>query len=155
MFSFSLFACAYFNLISIWKDANSRSKQAKRCLSKRKVQKKHMWGIHAVRLTYRCTLPLHGTLMSLIHEIYFFQQQSTPPSGVCTEQISGCSEEWTVMKETVHQQLFICTESLCPEIAGEGRIDTKVVDTTPTKATNSADASEIWPSAFVAQAAHC
>lgn len=95
--------------------------------------------------------------MSLIHEIYFFQQQSTPPSGVCTEQISGCSEEWTVMKETVHQQLFICTESLCPEIAGEGRIDTKVVDMTPTKATNRADgvASEIWPSAFVAQAVHC
>lgn len=26
------------------------------------------------------------------------------------------------------------------------------MDTTPTKATNAADASEIWPSAFVAQA---
>lgn len=58
------------------------------------------------------------------------------------------------MKETVHQRLFICTESLCPGIAGEGRIDIEVVDTTPTKATNRADgvASEIWPSAFVAQA---
>ena len=49
-------------------------------------------GKHGRCLTRRCTLPLHGSLMSLIHEI-FFHQQSTPPSGVCTEQISGCSKE--------------------------------------------------------------
>lgn len=43
---------------------------------------------------------------------FFFYQQSTPPSGVCIEQISGCSKEWNVMRETLHQQLFICTVTL-------------------------------------------
>lgn len=51
------------------------------------------------------------------------------------------------MRETLHQQLFICTESLYPEIAGEGRINTSVLDVNPTKARNRADnvASEpLW-----------
>ncbi len=43
------------------------------------------------------------------------------------------------MRETLHQQLFICTELHYPEIAGEGRINTLVLDIDPTKATNSAD----------------
>lgn len=37
------------------------------------------------------------------------------------------------MRETLHQQLFICTESLYPEIVGEGRIKTKVLDMNPLK----------------------
>lgn len=37
------------------------------------------------------------------------------------------------MRETLHSQLFICTESLYLEFAGEGRINTKVLDMNPTK----------------------
>lgn len=56
--------------------------------------------LHAngVWLTYGCALPLH--LWSLIHEPFFYQQ-STPPSGVCIEQMSGCSEEWKVMRGNI------------------------------------------------------
>lgn len=74
----------------------------------------YMKGIHSVWLTYRCMLPLHGSLLSLIHELFFFffYQQSTPPSGVCIEQISGCCKEWKVMRETLHQQLFTCALDL-------------------------------------------
>ena len=104
-------------------------------------------------LPYRCTLPLHGSLMSLIHEISFFppHQQSTPPSGVCTEQTSGCREEWRKQYTSTCLSAQITLLLDCNR-----REDQYFLGMSPTKATHSADnVAEIWLIASVAHAVYC
>lgn len=76
--------------------------------------------------------------MSLIHEMSFFfiNSQLHLVVFVLNRFLAAVRNE---MRETLHQQLFICSESLYPEIAGERRINTKVLDMNPTKATDSVD----------------
>lgn len=88
------------NQMSLWWSTRSQCTLVRQCLKEKKAQKWHVK--HTQCLTH---LQMHAASPWEFNEFdtwdFFFHQQSTPPSGVCTEQISGCNEEWTVMRGNI------------------------------------------------------
>lgn len=120
--------------------------------------KGHMWRIHCIGLIYRGTLPLHGSLMSLIHEMYFFiNSQLHLVVFVLNRFLAALRNELLWGKYYTSNCLSALTHFTLIS-GGKGRINTTFLHMSRSKATNCVRYCcwwvSNWLSSFVAQGAH-